>query len=512
MTGITGRRGGRFEGRRFSFVRLAGTVAGLALLGAAGAAAVLLPGWLEQPAGAAAEQRWFAGYYDVTLETGEALARSNLNEMPGGAVLAFVVASDDTSCTPSWGIGHPLDDADEQFDIDRRIARMQALGLQAIISFGGLANTELATACTDEDALVSAYTQVIERYDVDTIDLDIEAGDLTDVAAAQRRATAIAQVQQARAADGRPLAVWVTLPVAPDGLTADGIAAVEHLLDGGVDLAGVNVMTMDYGVDLGGRSMGEVAIAALESTADQVTSLWHARGLALPDDGVWAMLGATPMIGRNDVAGEIFTLDDASALNRFANERGLMRLSLWSVNRDRTCGTNYPNPTVVSTACSGVDQAGMSFADLLADGFDLALPPATPTAAPAVDDPATSPYPVWSSTQFYSAGVKVVWRGGVFISKWWAQGGTVPDDPAIPVESSAWSYLGPVLASDTPYSVPTLPAGTYPEWDPETLYQQGERVLFDGVGYEARWWSKGQSPDRSLLDHDYSPWKPLTDP
>lgn len=512
MIGVRGRAGGRFEGRHFSFIRLLVTFVVLGVVGATGVAATLLPVWLAQPGGAETDQRWFAGYYDVTLESGEALARSNLNEMPGGAVLAFVVASSDTSCTPSWGIAHRLGEAADEFDVDRRVARMRDLGLKPVISFGGLANTELARACTDEAALLRAYTRVVERYDVDTIDLDIESDDLADADAAARRAEAIARLQQTRAADGHSLAVWLTLPVMPDGLTEDGLAAIQHLLDGGVELAGVNVMTMNYGIDLGGRTMAQASIDALTSTADQLTRMWSSRSLALPSGGVWSMLGATPMIGRNDVPGEIFTLDDARALNQFANERGLMRLSMWSINRDRTCGTNYPNPTIVSNECSGIDQAGRTFADILAQGYDHPDPLATPAAPPAVDDPATSPYPIWSSTQFYSAGVKVVWHGGVFISKWWVQGGTEPDDPAIPVEASAWSYLGPVLPGDAPYSVPTLPEGTYPGWKPDTLYQQGERVLYDGVGYEARWWSKDQVPDRSLLDRDYSPWKPLIEP
>lgn len=512
MSGIRGRTGGRFEGRHLSLLRLLTTFVILGLVGASAVAATLLPAWLTPPTGASAQERWFAGYYDVTLESGEALARSNLNETPGGAVLAFVVASSDSSCTPSWGIAHRLGEADETFDIDRRVARMHELGLKPVVSFGGAANTELARACTDESRLELAYTRVIERYDIDTIDLDLEKDDLTDVEAAARRAAAISQIQAERSAAGHPLEVWVTLPVMPDGLTEDGLAAIEYLLKGGVEVAGVNIMTMNYGIDLGGLTMGEAAVDALESTATQLAELWQSEGRSLPAEGVWSMMGATPMIGRNDMSGEIFTLDDARLLNQFATERGLKRLSMWSINRDRTCGTNYPNPTVVSNECSGVDQAGQSFAEVLAAGYDYSAPAATPTNAVTADDPETSPYPVWSSTQFYSAGVRVVWHGGVFISKWWVQGGTEPDDPAIPAEASAWTYLGPVLANDAPYSVPTLPEGTYPEWDPDTLYQQGERVLYDGVGYEARWWSSDQVPDRSLLDRDYSPWKPLIEP
>ena len=56
------------------------------------------------------------------------------------------------------------------------------------------------------------------------------------------------------------------------------------------------------------------------------------------------------------------------------------------------------------------------------------------------------------------------------------------------------------------------PDGTYPDWDPAALYDQGDRVMWEGTGYEARWWSQGKRPDRSVLDRDYSPWKMLTEP
>ena len=41
--------------------------------------------------------------------------------------------------------------------------------------------------------------------------------------------------------------MWLTLPVAPGGLLADAVAVVDATLAAGVELGGVNVMTMDYG-------------------------------------------------------------------------------------------------------------------------------------------------------------------------------------------------------------------------------------------------------------------------
>ena len=55
-------------------------------------------------------------------------------------------------------------------------------------------------------------------------------------------------------ADGGRLAVWLTLPVTPDGLNPDALAVVRTMIDAKVDVAGVNVMAMDFGVPSAART------------------------------------------------------------------------------------------------------------------------------------------------------------------------------------------------------------------------------------------------------------------
>ena len=513
MSPIRAHARSRFAGRRLSIGRLALSVAAMVLIPASIAVSAVLPALQPPVNGASLDSRWFAGYYDVTLESGEQLARSPLGDSAGGAVLAFVVAADDDECTPTWGKAYSLDEAAQTFELDRRVERMRREGRPLAVSFGGAINTELASACSSVTDLTTAYRTVMDRYGIDVMDLDIEGDMLQDSAALARRSQAVARLQAERAEDGRPLDVWLTLPVAPVGLTADGLAQVDGMLDAGVDLAGVNVMTMNYGTDGTVATQSALSIDALEATAAQVADAWQAHETALPEGGVWALLGATPMIGQNDVAGEVFTTDDARTLNEFAAAKGVARLSMWALNRDQTCGTNYPNLSIVATSCSGIEQAGVSFGSLLEDGYT-----GTPSGRPAevadtelvADNDATSPYPVWTSRTYYSAGVMVVWNGGVYVSKWWNEDGPTPDDPSLAAEGAAWTYLGPVLTTDTPFTLPTMEAGSYPDWSETTLYNQGDRVLLDGTGYEARWWSQAKSPSVSILDRDYSPWKLIT--
>ncbi|GAP57230.1 probable bifunctional chitinase/lysozyme [Arthrobacter sp. Hiyo1] len=108
-------------------------------------------------------------------------------------------------------------------------------------------NNELAVSCKDTKSLTGAYRQIVDRYDVATVDLDVEGAALGDIAAADRRAQAVAAIQKERKASGKPLAVWLTLAADPDGLTSQGQVIVAHTLAGGVELEGVNIMTMDFG-------------------------------------------------------------------------------------------------------------------------------------------------------------------------------------------------------------------------------------------------------------------------
>lgn len=502
---------GRHAGKRLSAWRVSAAVLTvLAIVGAAVAVPLVLNSQASaESAAVKSGPRWFGGYFDVTAAPVSEMPTST--DAPANVVLAFIVAEAEDSCVPSWGTYYGLDEAGTELDLDRRVARMRQKDAEVAVSFGGALNTELAGACATVDDLADAYEAVIDRYDIEMIDLDIEGENLADTVAGERRARAVAQLQADRRADGDELSVWLTLPVATHGLTEAGAAAVAQMLSAGVDLGGVNVMTMDYGIDLEGASMADASISALNATHAQLTELYDEHDIALPRGGAWSVLGATPMIGQNDVAGEIFTLKDAEELNAFAVDKSLDRLSMWSLNRDRTCGANYPNTQIVSDSCSGIDQGGQTFAAMLSSGFDgraSATPAATERPVAIVeDDPETSPYPVWSEDLAYSTGVRVVWHSNVYAAKWWTRGGAEPDDPTLDGTATAWTLVGPVLAVDEPFTLPTAAPGTYPDWSGAQTYVAGDKVLYKGTPYVAKWWTQGEDPSLGVTDHDRSPWE-----
>ena len=102
-----------------------------------------------------------------------------------------------------------------------------------------------------------------------------------------------------------------------------------------------------------------------------------------------------------------------------------------------------------------------------------------------------------------------MWHHNVYEAKWWTQGDQ-PDNPVLQDWQTPWTLLGPVLPGEKPVKQATLPEGTYPEWSGSAEYDTGQRILFKGAPYQAKWWNKGQSPAAASSNPDSSPWAPLT--
>ena len=277
------------------------------------------------------------------------------------------------------------------------------------------------------------------------------------------------------------------------------------MITAGVDLAGVNAMTMDYGGSmLPGRSMYENAVSAAEATHRQLTGLYRAAGSELGSETVWRKVGLTPMIGQNDVAGEIFTLKDAQELSAYASAQGIGRLSMWSLNRDRTCSQNFPDVTKVSDGCSGVDQGSSSFATILGAGV-MASPSVCAGRRVCADaGPGRQRQPLHQPVSGVvrehrlhrrgsgSCGIRTCTRpnGGPAPTPRTIPSSRAPRPPgASSVRSWPLTGLRPQL---------TAPAGTAPAWQPATVYRKGDRVLFEGRVFEAKWWTQTDSPEAAL--------------
>ncbi|MHB1139649.1 MAG: chitinase, partial [Microthrixaceae bacterium] len=217
---------------------------------------------------------------------------------------------------------------------------------------------------------------------------------------------------------------------------------------------------------------------------------------------------------QNDIDGEVFTLEDAEAFATFARDRGLGRVSTWSLNRDRSCGATFRDVAVHSNTCSGVEQDPLAFSKVFSslpgrapaagDSDSVTIPDQLPTQV----DPVDSPFPVWRPTAQYVEGYKVVWKGTVYQAKWFNQG-TDPSAQTAAEWESPWALIGPVGPDDTAPTIETVPPGSMPAWDPVTLYQKGTSVSFDGLPYLARWTNEGVAPSTQFPVEPDAAWEPL---
>jgi chitinase len=454
----------------------------------------------------------FAPYVDATL-TPTFQFQSSSADPAQQTVLGFVVAEPGSGCTPSWGGAYTLAAANQALAMGSRIAQVQQDGAQPIVSFGGQAHTSLDVACTSVSSLTAAYQSVISAYRVTTIDLDIEGAALNNFQAEQRRAAAVANLEHAAQAAHRKLAVWLTLPVEPSGLQGAAISVIESMLRDRVSITGINVMTMDFSQPPApGSTMLTSVESALRAAHGQMAGIFPRYGIHLSSQQIWQRLGATVMVGQNNIEGETFSVADARGLVSFAAANRLGRVSMWSLNRDSQCGSSFPENGVVSNTCSGTAQSALAFSDAfgrLKGGASVT--PAAGNVQPAVanTNPADAPYPLWSASADYPLGYKVVEEGEIYQAKWYNTG----DDPAAQVQyawQSPWELLGPVLPGDhAPVMITPPKAGHYRSWSITAHYHAGSKVLYQGLPYAAKWINQGVSPQTEVSDPSGSPWKPL---
>ncbi len=229
------------------------------------------------------------------------------------------------------------------------IAALRAAGGDVRVAFGGSSSSELAVVCHSLTDLEAQYQAVIQTYDLTHLDFDIEGKTLKDASATHRRNQALAALQKRDEQQGRWLNISYTLPVETTGLTVSSLNLLRDAIQNGVQIAAVNLMTMDYySKNAPGDQMGQNAIAAAQSVVQQLQQIYPNRSA----DQLWSMLGLTPMIGVNDDTSEVFSLQDAQTVTTFAEQQHMPLLAFWSMGRDQPCAVNQTAPH----GCSGVDQ------------------------------------------------------------------------------------------------------------------------------------------------------------
>ena len=241
--------------------------------------------------------------------------------------------NEDGSVRWCWGGYYTLSEqGNDNFQyegIKKSINDFKRQGGEIIVSFGGQAGVSPWTCTQDVEMLKNMYLDVINLYELQRIDLDIET-DNQNATHAKANAKAIKQVQ-----DQTNVKVSLTIPIMPYGWEQKQIDLITAYLDEGVDLICINSMTMCYGGGtLDGEDYAWASIRAIKNAKDQLAVILKNRDIHKTESELYKMLGATVAIGYEGSSYPTFTTHNMKVVANFAEQINLGLLSFWSINRD----------------------------------------------------------------------------------------------------------------------------------------------------------------------------------
>ncbi len=427
------------------------------------------------------QKHLFAPYVDVTLWQ----PKYSMEDVRGidFFVMAFIVSDRSGQPLPRWGSYTEYDMTFQKEAVDA----VRARGGDVMISIGGANNSPLAATASSANELKNIYAHIIDSYDLKLLDFDIEGHWVMDRASIRRRSEAIKLLQD----DPRykDVGIWYTLPALPTGLVASGLDIVNDAVSRGVRLSGVNVMAMEYGSSFvpNPTKPGDLAaksVELIENLRRQLDNIYRSNSITKTSKELYKMIGITPMIGQNNNRNEVFYPKDAEILTKYAMEKEIGLLSMWSLERDQggTVGQATFNH-------SGLDTKDLEFSNIFREFMTLnggdnvpPDPPTPPDPTDPTDPPAESD--TYKHNKIYYGGEIVTYNGKKYKAKWWTKG-EAPD------KSDVWE----LVAGEN---------GSVNEWNSSKAYNGGDTVTYKGKKYKAKWWTKGEAPDASGV------WEPIT--
>ena len=247
------------------------------------------------------------------------------------------------------------------------------------------------------------------------------------------------------------------------GLGIDTIVA--SYVNAGVDPAQLNLGLAAYGQgwrDAQPQPWSQATAGHGQQSWDELSSrdldYYYEYNAAGEFNATWAFDEAT---------NEFWSLDDpiaAAAKTRWALAQGLGGVDYWDIGQDVDGDLSIAASAVLRAAAPG-PVAG-SAAVLCEAGND-----ATP----------------WNATTTYRKGDVVFIDGFAFEAQWYAKG-TAPGTSV----NGPWATL-----TDC-----GVDAGAVQAWYDDTIYTKGDQVIYNGVTYTAKWWTRGEAPGST-----YGPWK-----
>jgi hypothetical protein len=255
--------------------------------------------------------------------------------------LAFVLSNG--GCAPAWDGYRPLTGGVDQTTVNR----IRSAGGDVVPSFGGASGTKLEKVCGSASALAGAYQQVINAYGLKAIDIDIETDAYSDTTVQQRTVDALKLVR----ANNPGILIYVTFPSDRSGPDA---SFINRSAQSGLTVDAWTIMPFDFGGN--GQDMGALSTQAAEGLKNRLVSAYGYSA-----DQAYRRSGISSMNGVTDV-GEVVTVANFRTMLAYAQQHHLARLTFWSVNRDRPCGSGGGG----DDTCGGVSQAAWDYTRVFA--------------------------------------------------------------------------------------------------------------------------------------------------
>ena len=83
----------------------------------------------------------------------------------------------------------------------------------------------------------------------------------------------------------------------------------------------------------------------------------------------------------------------------------------------------------------------------------------------------------WSATTVYTTGLTASYNGNIYKAKWYTKG----DKPGA---SDPWQFVSTCSGGAAPITA----------WSATTIYLVGDKAIYNGKTYTAKWWVKGDVP------------------
>ena len=286
-----------------------------------------------------------------------------------------------------------------------------AAGGRLLISFGGAHGVYAEIACKNDDQLFNLMEKLMSDANTRRFDYDIEGHQLKDEEGTARRARVLARLQ----AKYPDLYISISLPGWLRGFDQNSMNLLNTTVAAGVRIDMVNVMAQSFGVDnlrtmVSPSTVGEASLMTFRAAANQMTSVFRNK----TQGELYAMMGISPMIGKND-DGSTFTLDDAYTVANFAKQNGVGIISYWSFQRDRAQSNNGSTNL---GAYSGVAQSDFQFYNIFKTSGGAVNAPTAQAPASGGSCNASN----WSEGKQYAAGSIVSYSNRTYIAKFYNPG------------------------------------------------------------------------------------------